>query len=72
MPNHQSLGYIYKRMTAQTIFTTNDFPFFAGKKYIPSLSTRSYLHQNSQTYSMLPERIRRLIANFVLVAFIQS
>jgi len=38
-----------------------------GKKHIPSLSTRSYLHQNPQTYSMSPERIRLLIANFTLV-----
>jgi len=32
----------------QTMFF---FPFFAGQKYIPSLSTRSYLHQNFPTFS---------------------
>jgi len=41
---------------------------FAGQDvHIPSLSIRSYLHQNSRTYFMSPERICLLIANFTLV-----
>jgi len=38
-----------------------------GKKCIPSLSINGYSPQNFQTYSMFPEKIRLLTANFKLV-----
>jgi len=59
----------YLKRIAQTIITIYNFLLFAGQKvpYIPSLCTKNYLHQNSQTYSMSPEITRLLITNFTIV-----
>jgi len=63
----QQLGFISYKIK-QTIITTNSFQFFARQEaHFISQHYRSYVHQNSQTYSMSLERIHPLIANFTLV-----